>query len=309
MSKEHTLTCLAESVALPLPQGGPDSERSLSASANPTPSGSCESTGLTCQSMTTCEPSPVNATQGLLFSREDFPASRSVSPGSGQAREMTASSGRRWLPLLKLSGPLGSLARMCLESLAWNSTVAYLTWRPKATKAGRSLFQLAPSMPSTEETECGLWPTASSRDYKDTPGMARTGTNPDGSERKREDQLARAVYAGMWPTPRAGKTTDENEEAWQARKDKGDVSTPPLTLAVKMWPTPCANNGTGGATGLAGGSGNRLKLYKMLGEEEGKKMGCQSLNPYWVEWLMGYPLGWTDCGDSETRSCRKSRRS
>jgi hypothetical protein len=37
-----------------------------------------------------------------------------------------------------------------------------------------------------------------------------------------------------------------------------------------------------------------LKLYKMLGEEEGKKMGCQSLNPNWVEWLMGWPIGWTD---------------
>ncbi len=21
------------------------------------------------------------------------------------------------------------------------------------------------------------------------------------------------------------------------------------------------------------------------------------LNPEWVEWLMGYPVGWTDCGD------------
>jgi hypothetical protein len=32
----------------------------------------------------------------------------------------------------------------------------------------------------------------------------------------------------------------------------------------------------------------------MLGEEEGKKLGCQSLNPQWVELLMGYPVGWTD---------------
>jgi hypothetical protein len=61
-----------------------------------------------------------------------------------------------------------------------------------------------------------------------------------------------------------------------------------------MWPTPASNNATGGATGLAGGSGNRKKLYAMLGEAEGKKMGCQSLNPNWVEWLMGWPLRWTD---------------
>jgi hypothetical protein len=30
------------------------------------------------------------------------------------------------------------------------------------------------------------------------------------------------------------------------------------------------------------------------------------LNPTWVEWLRGFPAGWTDCGPSETRSSRRS---
>jgi len=38
------------------------------------------------------------------------------------------------------------------------------------------------------------WPTPAARDYKDTPGMATIAKNPDGTERKRLDQLARAVY-------------------------------------------------------------------------------------------------------------------
>ena len=37
------------------------------------------------------------------------------------------------------------------------------------------------------------WPTASTRDWKDTPGMATTGTNPDGSTRTRLDQLPRVA--------------------------------------------------------------------------------------------------------------------
>jgi hypothetical protein len=63
---------------------------------------------------------------------------------------------------------------------------------------------------------------------------------------------------------------------------------------VRRYPTPASNNGTGGCTGLAGGSGNRQKLYKMFGKEEGKKLGCQSINPNWEEWLMWWPIGWTD---------------
>ena len=40
-----------------------------------------------------------------------------------------------------------------------------------------------------------LYPTPSTRDWKDTPGMARSATMKDGTERKRNDQLARAVYS------------------------------------------------------------------------------------------------------------------
>jgi hypothetical protein len=38
-----------------------------------------------------------------------------------------------------------------------------------------------------------------------------------------------------------------------------------------------------------------------------KVEGSGQLNPTWVEWLMGFPLGWTDCQDSETPSSHKSQ--
>jgi len=272
MGEEHTLTCSAGLADSPLRHDGRDSGRLHSASVSPIRKACLQKTsgqlwptpiandaekrgvpkvgaGLAGavhrQSIRTCEPSPENATQGLLFSPEDSPASRSVSPGSEQAREMTASSGRRWLPLLKLSGPLGSLARMCLESSRWNSTVVRLTWKLKATPSGRSLFQLAPLAPSTDETGCGFWPTARSRDWK---GQTQRGQHAP------MDGLPNAV--AMYPTPDAG-----------AAKGRGASSA-----------------------------------------ESRTRLGG-SLNPTWVEWLQGYPLGWTDCGDSETRSCRKLRRS
>lgn len=30
------------------------------------------------------------------------------------------------------------------------------------------------------------------------------------------------------------------------------------------------------------------------------------LNPAWIEWLMGYPIGWTELKHSETQSSRSS---
>jgi hypothetical protein len=71
--------------------------------------------------------------------------------------------------------------------------------------------------------------------------------------------------------------------------------------AVKMWPTPSANSQKGGVTGLNGGSGARKKLEKMVGREVQLQMSGGQLNPMWVEWLMGFPLGWTDLEDSETQ--------
>ena len=37
-----------------------------------------------------------------------------------------------------------------------------------------------------------------------------------------------------------------------------------------------------------------------------EKKGGGTLNPTWVEWLMGYPTGWTDLSPSETASSLKS---
>jgi len=63
-----------------------------------------------------------------------------------------------------------------------------------------------------------------------------------------------------------------------------------------MWPTP-------GATAWHS-TGNRGKIQQNVEtEEEYRAMTAGNfgkLNPNWVEWLMGYPPGFTDLEDSET---------
>ena len=148
-------------------------------------------------------------------------------------------------------------------------------------------------MPDTDENGCGLWPTPNAAKAGNDVGLKCSG---DG--RAKPNKLGWAV--GLWPTPRSGKTTDETEEAWTARRDAGKVSTPPLTLAVKMWPTPRAS---------ANENRQTKPTPSQLAGTHGKSLAAEaggSLNPMWVEWLMGYPLGWTDLKDSATPSCRKS---
>tara|TARA_R100000458_G_C8228801_1_gene211108 strand:+ start:51 stop:995 length:945 start_codon:yes stop_codon:yes gene_type:complete len=55
----------------------------------------------------------------------------------------------------------------------------------------------------------------------------------------------------------------------------------------KMWPTPTTQDGKNN-----GGKSQHRRNSKPLNAEVGG-----ALNPQWVEWLMGYPIGWTDLKD------------
>lgn len=75
-----------------------------------------------------------------------------------------------------------------------------------------------------------------------------------------------------------------------------------------LWPTPgAADNRDRGHLGMPAiqrraAKGKQLNLGMVVSDQSG------ALNPEWVEWLMGYPIGWTDCEPSETPSSRRSRK-
>jgi hypothetical protein len=224
----------------------------------------------------------------------DTPASLSVSPGSAEARKMTATSGRKlvgsWLP----AGPLGACLRTLLGTSAWASTTCFLTWQAKATPAGRSLFQLAPSMPRTDATGFGLLPTATAMDSRGARNMT-SGRKPNS---KHHDGMTLSDFVMLWPTPNASDSKGPNP---LDRRPPCDDDLP-TAVARAMWPTPASRD-------------YRHPNAKPFAERGGGSKGEQlpnaaggPLNPTWVEWLMGYPAGWTDCGRSETRSSRRSLR-
>ena len=110
----------------------------------------------------------------LTLFPEDSRASLFPSPGSAEAVRMTVTSGQKCCALLKNSGPLGSLAKMLLESSIWRSTRRYLIWKPKATPQGRLLFRLAPSTPRTDGIDALLLPTPTASDTKGQNNYQKT---------------------------------------------------------------------------------------------------------------------------------------
>jgi DNA (cytosine-5)-methyltransferase 1 len=68
-----------------------------------------------------------------------------------------------------------------------------------------------------------------------------------------------------------------------------------LAQAVKRWSTPAADD-----------TGHRASKYNQGGTALSTQVGG-ALNPTWVEWLMGWPLGWTDLEPLETAKCHSAR--
>jgi hypothetical protein len=93
-----------------------------------------------------------------------------------------------------------------------------------------------------------------------------------------------------WPTPTSSMMTIQDME--QARFSGSDPRRQKYQEAI---PTPTANDAKNSLTESQRG---RRTLTARLVETESEISG--QLNPAWVEWLMGYPLGWTDLNVSVT---------
>ena len=191
--------------------------------------------------------------------QEDTLASLSPSQVEKKVKKIQDTSGQSILDLSKSVGQLGLLEKMLVDTLNSVSTPLSRTWRVKTTPLGRLVFQLRASAPTTKEKESGLWPTPTAM----TGGQ---GVAPSHKKGKHGWNTGAAVQDSllknpirMWPTPNASDN-----------RDRGNLSDPAVQRRIAM--------------------GKQVGLTMAVKEQK----GGGSLNPTWVEWLMGYPKGWTD---------------
>lgn len=225
---------------------------------------------------------------------------------------------------------VGLSLKTYLESCVLPLPTLSRTWKVQAITPSCLCMKLrlsarrtaAPASPSSP-TEPQLWATPNTMDHlpqRSPEALIRQATTTR-KGRTRPANLREQVCpetVQMWPTPTAADSYTDRLKSSQQKA--GSMHSVNLSSAVKMWPTPtsrdykdgsaaaCRNVPVNGLLGRAVHQ-DRLLTTPTASDAVGTHGGGNSrslrtdaggqLNPTWVEWLMGYPEGWTELKPSE----------
>ena len=198
-----------------------------------------------------------------LFGRAPAPASPSPQPERARRPMTDATCGLNGFlssPSAALQSSLESRLRRQLDGAG--STLFSLTWRRKATPAGRPYYQLAASARRISDSEFGSWPTTTKEDARssrrhgymidgnqgttltDAAQLASWPTpcqqdGPKGGPSQGTDRLPAAAHLSSWPTPLGNHVDLVMEEA--AAKEalrRGPQNSLGVAAHLASWPTP-----------------------------------------------------------------------
>jgi DNA (cytosine-5)-methyltransferase 1 len=149
---------------------------------------------------------------------------------------------------------------------------------PKAkSQSGRTLQSFAAKFPTPQASDYITKKTSAS--WKAKGGVNFSLSNPE--------------IQAKWPTPRscsAMAATITPESAWNEKRN------PNLETIVgqRLWPTPQASDNRDRGNMSNPSIQRRIAKGKQIMLSQSVHPTSGQLNPPWVEWLMGWPIGWTD---------------
>jgi hypothetical protein len=168
------------------------------------------------------------------------------------------------------------------EVLPWSS-VTLPKWG--MMRSGELWERITPPL-LTNEKESGSW--------LPTP-LSTLGSNGGPNARDSSGRPGLQMAAMTWPTPRACMTGGATPERLNDKNRNLEKA-----VAATMFATPQAQDFRTGQQSRWENPERTRNLNDQIGGQ---------LNPTWVEWLMGWPLGWTDCAASATAKFREWCRS
>ena len=278
----------------------------------------------------------------LTWFREASHARTSALPAKAQALTVPAAEcGEAWRGSWARFDPASSSWRTAQPCLLGDSDESLVTWPRSGMTAGGQCWELPTLARPTAANDSGLLPTPlasntkahhmrsggrPARSYIPTPiatewknGCGKTGNRAP--EKAAKAGMKLGEYAKLWPTPTSSLGTNGGQVTPTKAREGGTLIE--ALSARTTWPTPtvCGNYNRKGASATSGdGLATAVlkvatptardwrsgKASQATHDKNSRPLSEQiggSLNPTWVEWLMGWPLGWTDLKPLETAKC------
>jgi len=216
----------------------------------------------------------------LTWFLEDFLAKTSVLPGPETVSTGSApASGLRWhASFAKLSRNTSSW-RTAQRSLLEESTGFSQTW---------------PSSGSMWNGECWERPTLEHRTSDDVSGFLPTPVTLDsGSRFNRSPSAGAAIRPSLGAMARYNLWPDSNFRGNQNHTSHIWAQMNGQIAAEASFPTPTVSMRKGSSSGSLIRKDGRSRTNDRLDYRIEGAGRTGRLNPGWVEWLMGWPIGWT----------------
>jgi hypothetical protein len=273
-----------------------DGEPSAPLNGNPTPQAYLPPDRMTAFSRPsrfgmTFSPLTVDRGEALLTSYlAAFRARTSAWPAKAPAlTEPDQACGDTWRGSLARFDPATSSWRTAQRSLLGDSDESSVTWPRSGMTADGQCWELPTLERRISGTDSGLWPTSTASQARSEGMILQMRNLVDAGVLDRAE--AEAMISGSLTPPRMEKWPTPTVCGNYNRKGASPTSGDGLATAVLKCATPTARDWRSGKASDATMERNSRPLSEQIGG---------SLNPTWVEWLMGWPLGWTDLKPLET---------
>jgi len=266
----------------------------------------------------------LDSLSGTMYAPLTEPSGEEWSMSSAEASRAKISVAQgKVLALLELEAVYGvrwreSFAKLDRDTCSWKTRQCLLlgglesfseTW-PKwgMMRDGECSERVMPAHP-TSGTGSGYWrsPSAQEPGITNERLITKDGEAAKPGQRAYDKDTGRLCQVGltqqvkMWPTPTANEDaagTPDGKMQWMltqsaksgctTRKEYKDGGT----KTRQTWPTPGAMDGMRQGKANAPNQDGRLECQIAYRESATTNKG--QLNPSWVEWLMGWPIGFTD---------------
>jgi hypothetical protein len=178
-------------------------------------------------------------------------------------------------------------------------------------------------VPITDATGSSSWPTPTTQEVEHPDATINQKGRRVSKDGKNSHSLGLADAVRLWPTPTAvTRPMEGNVRLYRAKIEAGEMTEEEATQILgkspfeaqgkipAIWRTPTVDdsknvNPKPNRHGSLVAQVNEAEKSSPATSETGAAGNGGKLNPTWVEWLMGFPPGWTDLEDSETPSSPK----